>query len=351
MNNSNPHIASFATAVPPFIASQEEIKAFIKKYYSDKLKTRSLAVIDKIFSHPSMNRRHFAIDNFETLLNEDPDKRVQRFTDWSIELSAQAIKQSLEKASLAAKDVSALIVNTCTGYLCPGISTYLLEKLGLKKSTKVYDLVGSGCGGAIPNIELCRALLKESPDAIVVSVSVEICTCTYQMEDDMSLLVSNALFADGDAAAVLWNRPQGLKLVSSRSLYATQYRDDIRLIHKNGQLYNQLTLRLPKLAAEAALQVTNELLEAQGLSVGDVKYWAFHAGGENVINEVRDAIGLTEQQLKSTRNVLANYGNLSSPTVWFVLQDLQKEGIATDNWGVMLSFGAGLSAHALLLRT
>ena len=351
MNNSNCHIASVAVAVPPFVGRQEEIKAYIKKYYSDKLNSKSLDVINKVFSHSSMNQRHFAIDNYGILLNEDPDKRIQRFTQWSIRLSTQAVEEAIAKVSLSAKDISALIVNTCTGYLCPGISTYLIDTLGLKKTTKLYDLVGSGCGGAIPNIELCRALLNESPDSIIVSVSVEICTCTYQMADDMSLLISNALFADGAAAVVLWNRPDGLTLVSSHSLYAPQYRDDIRFIYKNGQLHNKLSLRLPKLVAETAAQVTDQLLKSHGLSVSDVKYWALHSGGDNVINEVKDAIGLNEEQLKPTRKVLANWGNVSSPTVWFVLQELQKEGLSPDNWLVILAFGAGLSAHAMLLRT
>lgn len=351
MKKSSCHIASVATSVPPFVASQKEIKTFLLKHYSAKLNSRSLDVLNKVFSHPSMQRRHFAVDNLEALLNEDPDKRIERFTHWSVKLSAEAVNKALAKASLTVKDVSALVVNTCTGYLCPGISTYLLDTLGLKKTTKVYDLAGSGCGGAIPNIEICRAFLNESPGSIIVTVSVEICSCTYQMEDDMSLIISNALFSDGAAAAVLWNRPDGLALVSSRSLYATKYRDDIRFIYKNGHLHNQLSLRLPKLAARSAAQVTNDLLQPHGLTVNDIKYWSLHPGGDNVINEVKDAVGLNEQQLKSTRKVLADCGNVSSPTVWFVLNDLQNAGLSPDNWLVMLAFGAGLSAHALLLKT
>ncbi len=349
--NTACHIASVAASVPPFVAAQKDIKAFLLKHYSNKLNSRSLDVLDKVFSHTSMRQRHFALDNLEVLLNEDPDKRIERFTHWSIRLSAEAVNKALAKASLAVKDVSALVVNTCTGYLCPGISTYLIDALGLKETTKVYDLAGSGCGGAVPNIEICRAFLNESPDSIIVTVSVEICSCTYQMGDDMSLIISNALFGDGAAAAVLWNRPAGLELVSSRSLYATKYRDDIRFIYKNGQLHNQLSLRLPKLAANTAVQVVSDLLLPQNLKNSDIKYWALHPGGENVINEVKDLIGLSERQLKSTRKVLADFGNVSSPTVWFVLNDLQNAGLSPDNWLVMLAFGAGLSAHALLLKT
>jgi predicted naringenin-chalcone synthase len=347
----NQYIASIATAIPPYTMNQEEVKQFFIKNYSNKLKAKSVEVLNKVFDHPSMQQRNFAFENLDILLNEKQDECVQRFTKWSIKLSTEAIIKALEKANLKIDNISGLVVNTCTGYLCPGISTYLLDSLGLKKNTKVYDLVGSGCGGAIPNIELCRGLLNGSPEKVIVSVSVEICTCTYQMADDLSLIISNALFGDGAAAAVIWNRPTGLKLISSHSKYAPQYRDDIRFIYKNGRLYNQLTVRLPKLAAKTALEAVNELLDSNGLKINDIKYWALHSGGDKVINEIKEQFGLREEQLKFTRKVLAQCGNLSSPTVWFVLNEMQKEGLEKDKWLVMLAFGAGLVAHAMLIKT
>ena len=351
MSKTGHHIASIGIAVPPYEFTQEQAKSFFIKYYSDSLSPKSMETIRKVFSHPSVRRRHFAFENADVLLNEDPDKCIQRFTHWAVRLSAEAVNKALAKISLTVQDVSALVVNTCTGYICPGISTYLIESLGLKKTTKVYDLVGSGCGGAIPNIELCRGLLNDSPQSIVVSVSVEICSCTFQSRDDNGLIISNAIFGDGAAAAVLWNRSDGLALISSRSLYVPQYRDDIRFVYKKGRLYNQLSLKVPKAAAKAAAQVVHQLLQSQGLKIDDIKYWALHAGGEKVINEVKQAMGLSEEHLKSTRDILANFGNISSPTVWFVLNDLQNSGLSLDSWLIMLTFGAGLSAHALLLKT
>ncbi|HBG28751.1 MAG: polyketide synthase [Planctomycetes bacterium GWF2_41_51] len=347
----NHYIASIATASPPYVFRQDEIKDFMLKHYSVKLNMRNRDILIKVFNHPSMQKRNFAFENLEVLLNETPDEKIARFTEWAIKLSTEAVQSAIAKAGLNVKDISALIVNTCTGYLCPGISTYLIDSLGLNGDARVYDMVGSGCGGAIPNLELCCGLLKESPEGAVVSVSVEICSCTYQMGDDLSLIFSNALFGDGAAAAVIWNRPEGLEIVSSRSRYATQYREDIRFIYKNGQLHNQLSSRLPKLAARTAAKTTNELLEPKGLTVEDIEYWVMHSGGERVINEIKSEIGLNEKQITATRNVLAQWGNVSSPTVWFVLNELQKESLAKDKWLVMLAFGAGLAAHGMLLKT
>ncbi len=309
-----------------------------------------MSVIHALFSHPSIKRRNFAIDNVENLVDEDLDARVARFTHWSQELSAQAINKALAQTGLRTGDVSGLVVNTCTGYICPGIATYLIEKLGLSRSVKVYDLVGSGCGGAIPNLEISESLVKQTGDGVVVSVSVEICTATFQMEDDLSLLLSNTLFGDGAAAAVLWMRPQGYELVASARRYVPEQRESIRYVHKKGQLHNQLSLRLPDLVRKAAAQVVADVLVPRSLKPSDIKHWALHSGGEKIINAVRDELGLSEEQVHATRSVLSEYGNMSSPTVWFVLGELEKRGIAPGEWCIMVAFGAGLSAHAFLLR-
>lgn len=345
------HIASVAVATPPLIVNQTQAEAFLLKHYSDKISSKNLAITRKIFAHPSVLRRHLAVEDLECLFNEHPDTRIARFTHWAVELSSQAIENALTQTGLTIDDVSGLVVNTCTGYICPGISTYLIEKLGLSNQIRVNDLVGSGCGGAIPNLRTCEDMLKGSDDGVILSVSVEICTATFQMADDLSLIISNALFADGASAAVIWNRPEGLKLVASASRYEPKYRDDIRYIYKNGQLHNQLSVSLPALASKTVAGVVMDLLKSKGLRTEDIKHWAFHPGGEKIINAIEKELGFSGTHLQVTRDVLANYGNMSSPTVWFVLRKILDKGIAPGDWCVMIAFGAGLCAHASLLRS
>ncbi len=350
INSSVAYMASVATATPSYTVSQDVLEQLAYKHYKGRLSSRSMSLIHALFSHPSIKRRNFAIDNVETLVDEDLDARVARFTHWSQELSIQAINQALAQAGLGAGDVAGLVVNTCTGYICPGISTYLMEKLGLSRSVRVYDLVGSGCGGAIPNLEIAQSVLARHGNGVVLSVSVEICTATFQMGDNVSLLLSNTLFGDGAAAAVLWTKPEGYELVASASRYVPEQREAIRYVHKRGQLHNQLSLKLPGLVSKAAGQVVSDVLEPRSLKPRDIKHWALHSGGEKIINAVRDEIGLSEEQVNATRSVLAEHGNMSSPTVWFVLRELEKRGIASGEWCIMVAFGAGLSAHAFLLR-
>ncbi len=344
------HIASVAAVVPSYSADQAFASEFLRNNFRERLSARSLGLIKSIFSHPSIGKRHFAIDDPHVMIDEPPDGRIRRFTEKSVELSAQAITEAVRKAGADLADVTCLIVNTCTGYVCPGISTYLMERMALPRNIRVYDMVGSGCGGAIPNLQVAESMVRTNGKGVVVSVSVEICSSTFQMGNDPSLIISNALFGDGAAAAVLWDRPQGLRLAASAGHYVPEQREAIRFVHKEGQLYNQLSLKLPDMVKKAAAKVVADVLSSQGLRPADIGHWALHTGGEKIINAVRDEIGIPEDRLRATRKVLKEYGNMSSPTVWFVLDEILKNGMAAGEWCVMIVYGAGLSSHACLLK-
>jgi predicted naringenin-chalcone synthase len=345
----NAYIASLGLATPPFRIEQKLAGEIIINQYSDRLSKKNLSLTHKLFSHPSIRYRSYAIDDPESLFNESPDARVARFTRWAVDLSAEAVTRALDEAGVDINEVRGIVVNTCTGYICPGISTYLIEKLGLSKNISAYDLAGSGCGGAIPNLQISGALAGRL-NGPIVSVSVEICSATFQMDNELSLIVSNALFGDGAAAAVVRNIPGGFELTDSASIYVPGEREHIRYVHKNGELHNQLSMNLHLYVKKAAASVVDDLLTRNQLKKNDIDHWALHTGGEKIINAIRDELGLSEEQLAATRLILSDYGNMSSPTVLFVLKRLEEAGINKGDRCVMLAFGAGLSAHAYLLK-
>ena len=343
------HIAGVGCASPQYCIAQEEALHHLVTHYGSDLKPRSIELLEQFLRHPGIKKRHFAIRDPQELFTECPDARMERFTRSAVELGSQASRLALERAGATPSDVVALVVNTCTGYLCPGISNYLIEELGLRQDLPAYDLVGSGCGGAVPNLEMCRPLALGNPDGVVLSVSVEICSATFQMSDDPALLLSNALFGDGAAAAVLRARPGELTVGASRRLHEPRYRDDIRYVYRGGQLHNQLTISLPAKSSRVVTKLVDKFLGEHGLEACDIRHWALHPGGERIIDRLGERIGLSEKQLQPVRDVLREYGNLSSATVWFVLRRIQEDGMAPGDRCLMLTFGAGLSAHAMLL--
>lgn len=347
------HIAAVGVAAPSFTLDQQLAGLLVEKHYKDELRPRSMDIARKVFAHPSIRTRRISVDSIaelEGLKGEHQDARMERFTRWAVELSSAAVTQAAERAGIRTDDINTLIINTCTGYLCPGIATYVLERLGLRADTRVFDLVGSGCGGAMPNLQLAERFVRSNPDEIVVSVSVEICSATFEMDNDISLILSNAIFGDGAAAAVVWGRPKGVKLLHTAAHYQPRYRDDVRYVYRNGRLHNRLSPALPKIIGEIVPPVISGLLEREGLTVDQVPHWAVHPGGAKMVEEIKEKLGLTEQQLAVTRHILEQYGNMSSPTVLFELDRILANGVRPGDHCLMVAYGAGLSVHAYLGR-
>jgi alkylresorcinol/alkylpyrone synthase len=325
----------------------------VRAHYNDVLSERSMDVLEKVFSHPSILTRYLSFDtelDVLSLKNEDADKRMERFTHWSTALSQRAAVAALGQVGASAADIREIVVNTCTGYICPGVSTYLLEAMKLDGGVRVFDAVGSGCGGALPNIDLATHSLHANPNGVVLSVAVEVCSATYQMDNDMSLLISNAIFGDGAAAAVLWTRREGLRIVDSAGRIDTAFREDVRYVYKQGKLHNRLAVQLPKVVGTVVPPLIEELLARNGLTRRDIRHWAIHPGGDRMVAVLEKALELTPEQMAPTRKVLEAYGNMSSPTVLFVLKELMEQGIAPGERVLLTAYGAGMSAYACLLE-
>ncbi|MBD3419277.1 MAG: type III polyketide synthase [Chitinivibrionales bacterium] len=352
-SGTRPKLAAVGTALPPVAVSQKQADKLMARYYKDELTPRSLDVLHKVLSHPSIETRYAsAADSLEllTFKNEDPDERIRRFTDWSVRLSREAIERALARCCLDRRDIDAVYVNTCTGYICPGISTYLIEALDLPEDTFAYDFVGSGCGGAVPNLQASQKFVAGTPGGIAVSVSVEICSATFEMGNDIALIISNALFGDGAAAAVVWDRPAGIELIDTISRFLPEYREDVRFTHKNGRLHNRLSPRLPKLLADVVPRLIDDLVKRNNLAVGDIAHWAIHPGGDKILGILQERLNLSDVDMQISRQILREHGNMSSPTVLFEMERILGNGVAAGEWGILVAFGAGLSAYAWLFR-
>src|SRR6266702_460486 len=166
------YIASFACVVPPLGVDQAASAELVRNHYASKLSARSMGLVRATFSHPGIRKRHFAVDDPARIMDESPDQKIARFTEKSIELSCQAAVKALDQAGVSVRDVTALVVNTCTGYICPGISTYLIERLGLPSTNIMYEFVESSGDGAIMNLEMVIRLLK-SKGGVMVSEAVD----------------------------------------------------------------------------------------------------------------------------------------------------------------------------------
>jgi alkylresorcinol/alkylpyrone synthase len=327
--------------------------AFQTSPWFDKLDRRSRAIAQTVLlGDNGIEARRLALASLDEVFEIDPDVLHGRFASHAPQLAAQAAQKALASAGLDPARVDGLVVSTCTGYLCPGLSGHVVERLGLRRDLLAFDLVGHGCAAALPNWQLADALLASGRCERVVSVCVELSSAAMYLDDDPGVLISACLFGDGAGAAVLSAEPEdGRRRVECKaigSLLNPDERAALRFEQRGGMLRNVLTRPVPRLAAEHAEQVLDRMLGEAGLARADIAQWVWHAGGRDVLLALRSRLGLSDEQLRHSSAVLREFGNLSSAFVFFVLEAALADG-ARSGWWWMSSFGAGFSCHGALL--
>jgi alkylresorcinol/alkylpyrone synthase len=253
-------------------------------------------------------------------------------------LGGRALAKALERAGMEPSSVDALFVCTCTGYLCPGVSSHLAEQLGLRDDIYLADLVGLGCGAAVPMLRAAQGYLAANPGAVVATVAVEICSAAFYINDDPGVLISLCLFGDG-AAAALWTAggDEGdWQAGHFTTIHRPDEREKIRFVNSTGKLKNQLHRAVPGLAAEAVARLFSK-------RSADPDQIIAHSGGRDVIEALEEVLPFT---LTETRGILRDHGNMSSPAVLFALERRLDEARATDRRFWLTAFGAGFAAHA-----
>ncbi len=249
--------------------------------------------------------------------------------------------------------MDAVLISTCTGYLCPGLTSYVSEQLGLRPDVFALDLVGQGCGAALPNLRAAEAILAAGRAKKVLSVCVEVCSAAFYLDDDPGVLISACLFGDGAGAAVLSNEPlpnrRRVEWKSAASRLAPDKRDMLRFSHKNGMLRNILMPEVPQIAGVEAAKLLTTSLAAAGVKREQITGWILHTGGRDVLLALRDKLELAEADVRHSAAVLREFGNISSPTVYFVLERALRDAVPDGLWW-MSAFGAGFSCHGALLQ-
>lgn len=318
------------------------------------LTPRSQAICRKVFGGQNgIVARHLTYDRLEEAFDRTPDALHARFAKHAPALAAEAALAALADAGLVADDVDALLVSTCTGYLCPGLTSYVGEALGLRPEIIALDLVGQGCGAALPNLRTAEALLAAGRARRALSVCVEVCSAAFYLDDDPGVLISNCLFGDGAAAAVVSAEPtpgrRRVRWLEAETVCRPEDREYLRFETRGGMLRNILAPQVPGLAAKHAETVLATVLARHGLRREDLAAWIMHAGGREVLAALQAQLGVPAADVARSAAVLREHGNLSSPFVLFVLRDALAAGAPGGLWW-MASFGAGFTSHGALLE-
>lgn len=347
-------IGGIGTAAPIHRYSKAEcLESFYQSDWFHRLDARSHYIAQTVLKRDNgMEYRHLALDSLKEAFCIEPDTLAARFLRYAPQLAEEAGANALRTARIEARQIDAVVVSTCTGYLCPGLSGYVVERLGLRPDVRAFDLVGQGCAAALPNLRLGESLIASNSCHYVLSICVEVSSAAMYLDDDPGVLISACLFGDGAGAAVLSRTPTAERRVwwkHCASVIEPKQRDALKFEQSGGMLRNVLTRRVPALAAEHGLKVLETVLNTAQLHIKDVSTWIMHAGGRDVLQAIERRFQLEPPSLRYSTAMLREYGNLSSAFVYFVLQSALADQAPGGHWWLS-SFGAGFSCHGALLE-
>jgi prepilin-type processing-associated H-X9-DG protein len=357
------YITSIGTANPTTKVSQATIAEFMvnvmKLSQNDSRKLRTIFKASAIESRYSVIDDYKRTDSFDFYTNTESfpttKQRSNLFQKEALPLSMVAIKDCLEKKSdLDPQSITHLITVSCTGMYAPGLDIDLIKALGLSPNTHRTCINFMGCYAAFNGLKLAESFCS-SQNSKVLLVCTELCSIHFQREATDDNMLANALFADGSAALLIEANPQhgiNLKLENFFCDLATNGENEMAWQIGDHGFEMKLSTYVPTIIQAGIKQLTESLLKQTSVSFADLSFFAIHPGGKRILEAIEKELGITKEQNKFAYDVLKNFGNMSSPTVLFVLNEIYKTLSSQDNNKRIMSFafGPGLTLESMILK-
>jgi len=280
---------------------------------------------------------------------------MEIFKTYALDLSVQAVNTCLEKRkNFDISSITHLVVVSCTGMYAPGLDIDLVKALKLKSTIQRTCINFMGCYAAFNAVKLADMFCKSDAKAKVLVVCTELCSIHFQKENTENNWLANALFADGASALMVEAEPHSGVNLKPESFYcdlAMEGEQDMAWSLGDLGFEMSLTSYVPEIIRNGISKLTTSLLSQRSLSMSDISYFAIHPGGKKILESIEQALGLTKEQNHFSYQVLKDYGNMSSPTVLFVMNEILKTLNQSDRGKRILSFafGPGLTLESMVL--
>jgi predicted naringenin-chalcone synthase len=277
-------------------------------------------------------------------------ERMQLFAELAPELALSASRNALHSSGTTPDEITHLVIVSCTGFQAPGLDLALLAGLNLRPTSQRLQIGFMGCHGAINGLRATLAIADSNPQSRVLLCCTELCSVHYQLQWDANRMVAHALFADGAAAVVAGgDEPDAnaaWRLAATGSCLIPNSQDAMSWIIGDHGFEMSLDATVPELILENLRPWLTEWLAGNNLSLDQIGSWAIHPGGPRILASIEQALGLSPERTAVSREILGQYGNMSSPTVLFIVNRLRERDAPRPC--VALGFGPGMFAEAAL---
>jgi len=358
-------IISIGTAVPQYCTKQSAILDFMIEAYNDDTATRKLKIL---FHHSGIATRYSAVSDFNNIRPENKlfkdvqsapnvEKRLDVFKENAISLATEAIQDSLNKLNITIAEfgITHLITVTCTGIYAPGMDSVLIEHLNLPVDIFHTSVNFMGCNAAFHALKLADMIAKTDENARVLIVCVELCTLHFQPKNNNDNLLSNTIFGDGAAAVVIvsdtkadQHHQSGITMNGFYSLLLSKGNDLMGWNITPNNFEMILDAKVPDFIGDEVNDIVLRAVKKFGISPQQIDNWAIHPGGKKILDTIKKKMQMDDTDLQYSYKVLAEYGNMSSPTILFVLNEIMLAGLTQNENIFSIGFGPGLSIETAL---
>lgn len=352
-------ILGMGTAVPEFEMLQEEAAEMAAAMCGSDVRSAKLA--KALYGKAGVKTRRTVVPHRTAYqwLDEDPTLNVEptdgpttgeRMALYEMQappLAEASARRALEDAGIEADRITHLVTVTCTGFFAPGFDFHLFNTLGLKPTVERVQVGFMGCHGAMNGLKVARAIGLSDPDARILVCATELCSLHYRFRWDPQFVMGNVLFADGSASVVLGGREESeWNLLSTGSCVLPDSADAMTWRVGDHGFVMTLDATVPDRIRSGLRPWIDQWLAKSGHSVAGIKSWAIHPGGPRIVSAAEEVLELPRDATNVSREILSEYGNMSSPTALFILEKMRREGHPQPC--LALGFGPGLAAEAAL---
>lgn len=352
-----PKVISVATEDAPTIVGQDEVKEFARGLFSGM--HAGFERLAGVFANASIESRHFTEDRSWYSGEHGFQERNRLYVESAVRMSAACAGKCLAAAGIGPEDFNHIFFVSSTGISTPSIDARLHNVMGFGKHVRRTPIWGIGCAGGAVGLSRALEYTTARPDDAALVIAIELCGLTFQKDDyGKSNIIGTSLFSDGAAAVLVagdrhpLSKSKGLVLLNSLS---TIYDDSLDVMGwevRDSGLKVIFSKDIPTIVHGSVKANIAEFTEANGLGSDEIKHYVIHPGGPKVISAYEEALGLKYDELRFTKDVLRKHGNMSSPTVLYVLKEFMDRGeFHPGEYGLISALGPGFSSELVLFRT
>ena len=340
----NAYINRIRTAVPRFEVHSRFLRHLDSLIPPGAEGEKDRQKLTRIAEQSAIEERYSVLENFLDGADRYPmtAQRMSLYQKEALPLALQTVHRLLPPGER--RTVTHLIITSCTGFYSPGLDIDLIETLDLPPSVERSLLLNMGCYAAIPALKLARHIVRSHHKAKVLVVNIELCSLHWRRDVPFERWIPFLLFADGCAASLVSAEREGLRLDGFRSTLLPQTKDLMTWTVGDDGFSMHLDPAIPVRLGYALQQDGAGFLA--GRTAGEIPLWAIHPGGRRILDAVQAGLGLKDARMAASRRILKNFGNMSSPTVMFILKDLLEDPAESGD-GCAMAFGPGLSLESL----